>query len=406
MCRRNRIDRLSVLLLGLLVAASACGSAAVGPLPVVAGGYPVHRLLSTLCPPPAVHTVTGFAGGGQILGYQPGWGILVAVGNEVLAPSPANIYPMGLYLVNAQTSAVRQLVALAVPSGSSIRATIGDGEVAWVTPPQAGHAMWALQTLNLATGRRQTVATGRWYQSLLGTLPGPVELTIVSGQLYFLQHTAAASTVLAFNFTTGRLRTVLTVPAHTGQEIVAMVVGPNGVTYSMGPDTSGVGAGTAGEIDSFSFTTAHSRPLLIEHQAAVGLALAGSTLVLVLPPTRHPPVAVNPAIESAPSILSVSPVLLYPAGAMALTQVAAITPQPQVETWSHFLTFTWVAAGGGVLDLATNQIYLLPNIGFFFNLGVYNGILGWTGALFKPAPTGSTAAVTVVQDIAWCSLAD
>ncbi|MHB1842652.1 MAG: hypothetical protein ACYCO4_05975 [Sulfobacillus sp.] len=395
MCRRNRIIRLSVLLLGLLVAASACGNAAVGPLPVVAGSYPVRRLLSTLCPPPAVHTVTGFAGGGQILGYQPGWGILVGA-NHHGGPGAHSQYQPGLYLVNAASGAVTRLTALALANGQNVQAVIGDGWVVWLKAAPAGVGPWSLQALNLATHRQLTVDRGTATTHPFAAQFGPQGLTIIGGKLYFLLVTPERSAVLAYDFATSNLRTVLALPAKGGRQILTMAATASGLTYVVTTAAS-VGGVAAGEVYSLPFASGQSIPLLKQKNAAYALAVDGSTLALALD---------NPS-SSFQRALPYSSIVLFRPGATALIDVAimpAIRGTPQF--WSHYLVWGAGPDRGGVLDLATNQVYLLPNIGFFFNLGVYNGILGWTGALFKPAPTGSTAAVTVVQDITWCSLAD
>ncbi len=394
MFRRGRSVRLSALLFSLLAAVSACGNVAVGPLPVVAGDYPVHPLLSTLCPPPSVHTVTGFAGGGQILGYQPGWGILVGA-NHHGGPGAHSQYQPGLYLVNAASGAVTRLTALALANGQSVQAVIGDGWVVWLRAAPAGVGPWSLQALNLATHRQQTVDRGMAETRPFAAQFGPQRLTIIGDTLYFLLVTPERSAVLAYDFATGSLRTVLALPAKGGRQILTMAATASGLTYVVGSAASAGGV-AAGEVYSLPFASGQSIPLLKQKNAAYALAVDGSTLALAL---------YNPSIPFQ-RVLPYSSIVLFRPGATALTDVAimpGIRGTPQF--WSHYLVWGAEPDRGGVLDLATNQVYVLPNLGLFFSLGVYNGILGWTGALFKPAPTGSSAAVTVVQDISWCSLA-
>lgn len=381
--------RLAQLLAGgLVLLLAGCGGVAPGPLPVVAGHYPVHALTG-LCPPSQVHTATGFVGDGEVLGYEPGWGIVV--GTNYHGGGSGSRYGPGLYRVNPLTTQVTPLVRLAMPLGETVRATIGDGWVAWIVSTFTG-AGEGIRAINLATGQIKTVLH-------TSAIPGPSDLQIRDGTLYFLLPTPppgpAGQRIDAYNLRSGRLETVLEVMVSSGREINAFTLGSGGLFYVLA-DVKPTAVGThRGQIVSLDLSTGQTTPVLQEENAAVGLAADGSTLALAL---------YNPGLPLR--VLPYTSVVLYQPGATALTDVAIL---PGIGTaplhfFGAYLAWSSFVGPGGVLNLASKQIYRLPNSGLVTGLGLFGGILGWSGALVKPPAIGSTGPVTVIQNVAWCRL--
>ncbi len=396
--RETRLrGRLAQLLAGgLVLLLTGCGRVAPGPLPVVAGHYPVHALTG-LCPPSQVHTATGFAGDGQVLGYEPGWGILV--GTNYHGGGLGGRYGPGLYRVNALTAQVTPLVRLAIPPGDTVRATIGDGWVAWVVVSTFNGAGEGIRAINLATGQIKTVLQ-------TSASPGPSDLQIRDGTLYFLVPTPApgpsGQRIDAYNLTSGRLETVLAVMVSSGREINAFTLGSGGLFYVLA-NVKPTAVGThRGQIVYLDLSTRQTTTVLQEENAAVALAADGSTLALAL---YNPPLPLR--------VLPYTSVVLYQPGAAALTDVAIL---PGIGTaplhfFGHYLAWTSFVggSGGGVFNVTSKQIYRLPNSGLVTGVGLFGGLLGWSGALVKSVPISSPGSVTVTQvtvtpDVAWCRL--